>query len=80
MEIKGQSGGRNRGYCRQDGAHCQDRQGYNIDCLIYGQLVTHMVQQTSWNWGAKSGFFYGGIMGLGLIWAYFPLPESVSQY
>ncbi|KAJ5624054.1 Maltose permease MAL61 [Penicillium lagena] len=52
---------------------------YNVACLIYGQLVPHMVQQTSWNWGAKSGFFYGGIMGLGLLWAYFRLPETKNR-
>ncbi|KAJ5820043.1 Maltose permease MAL61 [Penicillium riverlandense] len=52
---------------------------YNVACLVYGQLVPHMVQQTSWNWGAKAGFFYGGIMGLGLIWAYFRLPETKNR-
>ncbi|KAL3476142.1 general substrate transporter [Aspergillus californicus] len=52
---------------------------YNVLALIYGQLVPHMVQQVSWNWGAKSGFFYGGIMGLGLVWAWFRLPETKGR-
>ncbi|KAJ5218758.1 Maltose permease MAL61 [Penicillium cinerascens] len=52
---------------------------YNVAVLVYGQLVPHMMQKESWNWGAKSGFFYGGIMGLGLIWAYFRLPETKNR-
>ncbi|KAJ5122200.1 uncharacterized protein N7443_002301 [Penicillium atrosanguineum] len=52
---------------------------YNVAVLVYGQLVPHMMQTVAWNWGAKSGFFYGGIMGLGLIWAYFRLPETKNR-
>lgn len=52
---------------------------YNVTVLVYGQLVPRMVQTVAWKWGAKSGFFYGGIMGLGLIWAYFRLPETKNR-
>lgn len=52
---------------------------YNVAVLVYGQLVPHMVQTVSWNWGAKSGFFYGGVMAIGLIWAYFRLPETKNR-
>lgn len=52
---------------------------YNIATLIYGQLVPHMVQNATWGWGAKSGFFYGGMMGLGLVWAFFRLPETKNR-
>jgi SP family general alpha glucoside:H+ symporter-like MFS transporter len=52
---------------------------YNVGVLVYGQLVPHMMQKAAWNWGAKSGFFYGAIMGLGLIWAYFRLPETKNR-
>jgi SP family general alpha glucoside:H+ symporter-like MFS transporter len=52
---------------------------YNVAVLVYGQLVPHMMQKAAWNWGAKSGFFYGSIMGLGLIWAYFRLPETKNR-
>lgn len=55
------------------------RAAYNVCALIYGQLVPHMVQKTAWNWGAKSGFFYGGIMGIGLVWAYFRVPETKNR-
>ncbi|KAJ5745979.1 Maltose permease MAL61 [Penicillium odoratum] len=52
---------------------------YNIGVLVYGQLVPHMVQKAAWDWGAKSGFFCGGIMGIGFIWAYFRLPETKNR-
>ncbi|OJJ47318.1 hypothetical protein ASPZODRAFT_132309 [Penicilliopsis zonata CBS 506.65] len=55
------------------------RATYNVAVLIFGQLVPHMVQTTAWNWGAKAGFFYGGLMGLGLIWAYFRVPETKNR-
>ncbi|RFU27222.1 hypothetical protein B7463_g9101, partial [Scytalidium lignicola] len=52
---------------------------YNVCTLVYGQLVPHMIQSTSWNWGAKSGFFYGGLMGVSLIWAYYRVPETKNR-
>lgn len=52
---------------------------YNVNALVFGQLVPHMVQRVSWNWGAKSGFFYGGLMLFGLVWAYFRLPETKNR-
>lgn len=55
------------------------RAAYNVNVLVYGQLVPRMVQVATWNWGAKSGFFYGGCMGIGLIWAFFRLPETKGR-
>ncbi|KAJ5527321.1 Maltose permease MAL61 [Penicillium frequentans] len=52
---------------------------YNVGVLVYGQLIPHMVQNAAWDWGAKSGFFCGGIMALGFIWAYFRLPETKNR-
>ncbi|KAK7420750.1 hypothetical protein QQX98_002554 [Neonectria punicea] len=55
------------------------RAWYNVGVLVYGQLVPRMIQKASWNWGPKSGFFYGGIMAIGLVWAYFRLPETKNR-
>ncbi|RSL66645.1 hypothetical protein CEP53_003300 [Fusarium sp. AF-6] len=55
------------------------RATYNVNVLIYGQLVPRMIQRVAWNWGAKSGFFYGGIMLIGLTWAFFRLPETKDR-
>ncbi|KAI8716762.1 MFS domain-containing protein [Fusarium sp. LHS14.1] len=55
------------------------RAAYNVNVLIYGQLVPRMVQRAAWNWGAKSGFFYGGIMCFGLTWVFFRLPETKDR-
>ncbi|KAL4863921.1 hypothetical protein BDV12DRAFT_189320 [Aspergillus spectabilis] len=55
------------------------RATYNVLVIIYGQLVPRMIQRTTWNWGPKSGFFYGGCMLLGLIWGFFRLPETKGR-
>ncbi|KAG4418307.1 hypothetical protein IFR04_008583 [Cadophora malorum] len=55
------------------------RAAYNVNVLIYGQLVPRMVQRAAWDWGAKSGFFYGGCMMFGLVWAFFRLPETKGR-
>jgi MFS transporter, SP family, general alpha glucoside:H+ symporter len=47
--------------------------------IINGVLVPHMVNQTTWNLGAKAAFFYGGIQVLAVIWAYFRIPETSGQ-
>lgn len=52
---------------------------YNICALVYGQLAPHMVQTTSWNWGAKSGFFFGSFMAISLVWAYYRVPETKNR-
>jgi SP family general alpha glucoside:H+ symporter-like MFS transporter len=52
---------------------------YNVWGLIYGQLVPRTIQVVDWNWGAKSAFFYGSIMALSLVWAYFRLPETKNR-
>jgi SP family general alpha glucoside:H+ symporter-like MFS transporter len=52
---------------------------YNVFVVVYGQLVPRMIQKASWDWGAKSGFFYGGIMAIGLTWAFFRLPETKDR-
>jgi SP family general alpha glucoside:H+ symporter-like MFS transporter len=52
---------------------------YNVVGIINGVLVPHMINSTAWNWGAKAGFFYGGVVFLCLIWTYFRLPEPKGR-
>ncbi|KFY41061.1 hypothetical protein V495_05078 [Pseudogymnoascus sp. VKM F-4514 (FW-929)] len=55
------------------------RATYNVNVIIYGQLMPRTTQKAWWNWGAKAGFFYGGIMCIGIIWGYFRLPETKGR-
>lgn len=52
---------------------------YNVIGIINGVLVPHMVNSTSWNWGAKACLFYGGVVFLCLIWTFFRLPEPKGR-
>lgn len=52
---------------------------YNAWALVFGQLLPRMISVSSWNWGAKSGFFFGGLMAINLVWAYFRVPETKNR-
>lgn len=52
---------------------------YNVLCIVYGQLAPRMIQKAAWNWGAKCGFFFGGLLFISLVWAYFRLPETKDR-
>ncbi|KAF2174129.1 hypothetical protein M409DRAFT_16399 [Zasmidium cellare ATCC 36951] len=52
---------------------------YNITGLIANILTPHMLNPTSWNWGAKAGFFWGGICALCAVWTFFRLPEPKGR-
>lgn len=51
------------------------RNVYNVAGIIIGVLQPRFMNQTAWNWGGKTAFFWGGLNLLGLIWTYFRLPE-----
>lgn len=46
--------------------------------LPSGIIVPRMLSPTSWNWGAKSGFFFAGTAGLSTLYCYLRLPETKS--
>ncbi|WOO84078.1 Maltose permease MAL61 [Vanrija pseudolonga] len=49
---------------------------YSACSIAVGQLNPHMMNQTAWNWGAKSGWFWLGTNALCTLWCFFRLPET----
>jgi len=55
------------------------RNFYNMAGLINNALTPNMINSSSWDWGAKAGFFWAGICFLCWLWAYFRLPEPKGR-
>jgi len=47
--------------------------------IICGIIVPRMLSPTAWNWGPKSGLFWGGISGLTAVYLLLRLPESKGR-
>lgn len=41
--------------------------------------MPRMLGLNSWNWGAKTGLFWAGLVVLILIWAFLRLPETKGR-
>ncbi|KAM5343788.1 hypothetical protein ACJ41O_012325 [Fusarium nematophilum] len=48
---------------------------YGIVGIINGVLAPYMLNPTAWDWSNFTGFFWGGICFLCIIYTYFRLPE-----
>ncbi|OAA37142.1 Sugar/inositol transporter [Beauveria brongniartii RCEF 3172] len=48
---------------------------YNIVAIINNVITPYMLNPTAWNWKNYSGFFWGGICFLCIVYVYFRLPE-----
>jgi MFS transporter, SP family, general alpha glucoside:H+ symporter len=55
------------------------RASYEVVTLVNGVITPRMINSTAWNWGAKTGFFWGGICVLCTIFVFFSLPESKGR-
>lgn len=55
------------------------RNCYNMMGVINAIWTPYMLNTTDWNWGAKTGLFWGGFTGLTLIWAFIELPETTGR-
>lgn len=55
------------------------RGSYLVVSIVSGVLVPYMLSPTAWDWGAKTGFFYGGIACGLLVWTFFRLPEMKGR-
>ncbi|KAJ5083694.1 General alpha-glucoside permease [Penicillium angulare] len=52
---------------------------YNICGICVNIITPRMLNPSSWDWGAKSGFFWAGMALLCLLWSYFRLPEPKGR-
>ncbi|KZP02507.1 general substrate transporter, partial [Athelia psychrophila] len=52
------------------------RVAFQIMNIICGTIVPRMLSPTSWNWGAKSGIFWGASAGLSALYCFLRLPET----
>ena len=55
------------------------RNFYNMGGIVNNILMPNMLSPNSWNWGAKTGFFWAGACLLLTIWTYFRLPEPKDR-
>ncbi|CAI4048930.1 hypothetical protein SUVZ_13G0050 [Saccharomyces uvarum] len=55
------------------------RNAYNMACIVTAVLALYQLNSEKWNWGAKSGFFWGGLCFATLIWAVIDLPETAGR-
>jgi MFS transporter, SP family, general alpha glucoside:H+ symporter len=52
------------------------RIAYQIMNIVCGIIVPRMLSPTAWNWGPKSGIFWGASAGLSTLYCWLRLPES----
>ncbi|OBA22270.1 sugar transporter [Metschnikowia bicuspidata var. bicuspidata NRRL YB-4993] len=52
---------------------------YNLSGIVIAIIMPYMLNPTAWNWGAKTGFFWGGFAVLSSIWCWFELPETKGR-
>jgi SP family general alpha glucoside:H+ symporter-like MFS transporter len=55
------------------------RNVYNILNLVTGIIIPYMLNVDAWNWRGKSGFFWGALCILCLVWSFFRLPEPKGR-
>lgn len=55
------------------------RNTYNVLNLVTGIIIPYMLNVDAWNWRGKSGFFWGGLCILCLVWSFFRLPEPKGR-
>lgn len=55
------------------------RNVYNTVAIVNNVITPYMLNPTAWNWGAKAGFFWGGLALLCTIYIFFRLPEPKGR-
>lgn len=55
------------------------RNSYNVIQIVTMVLILYQLNSEKWNWGAKSGFFWGAFCVGTLVWAVIDLPETSGK-
>ncbi|KAL9618126.1 MAG: hypothetical protein Q9160_007133 [Pyrenula sp. 1 TL-2023] len=55
------------------------RVAYSILSIFSNIITPYMLNPTAWDWGAKAGFFWGGLCLLSAIYTYFEVPEPKGR-
>ncbi|SCW00508.1 LAFE_0C05732g1_1 [Lachancea fermentati] len=55
------------------------RNCYNTMGILNAIWTPYMLNSTQWNWGAKTGLFWGAIAAIMLLWAVSDLPETKDR-
>ncbi|CAI4050624.1 hypothetical protein SKDZ_14G3960 [Saccharomyces kudriavzevii ZP591] len=55
------------------------RNAYNVISIVVTVLIMYQLNSEKWNWGAKSGFFWGSFCLVTLAWAVVDLPETAGR-
>ncbi|KAI8670190.1 MFS domain-containing protein [Fusarium keratoplasticum] len=55
------------------------RGAYNILAIVAGILNPYQLNPDAWNWSGYSGFFWGGLTVIGLVWTFLRLPETKNR-
>ncbi|KAL7006766.1 hypothetical protein EMMF5_003652 [Cystobasidiomycetes sp. EMM_F5] len=52
---------------------------YNIGGIVNNVITPNQLNPDAWNWGAKAGLFWAGMLVLCIAWTYFRLPEPMGR-
>lgn len=55
------------------------RNCYNLTAVINSVLTPYMLNESDWNWGAKSGLYWGAMTAVTLVWVILDLPETSGR-
>lgn len=55
------------------------RNCYNLTAVVNSVLTPYMLNVDDWNWGSKTGLYWGGMTALTLLWVILDLPETSGR-
>ncbi|KND91540.1 Maltose permease MAL31 [Tolypocladium ophioglossoides CBS 100239] len=55
------------------------RNSYTVVNILAGTITPYMLNPSAWNWGAMTGFFWGGACILGFLFTFFLVPETKDR-